>query len=178
MATGPLDLLDDMSNWGQKKNLLGEVDVFKIDHTHELYGHMNVNYVKLDRLPRFDDGWEPILKAIRAGRFFVTTGEILLNEATIGGREGGQTLTLAEGDRPEVRVDLSWTFPLKFAEIVSGDGSKVYRKRVDLSDTPAFGRKTLTIKADLAGRNWVRFEVWDIAANGAFTQPIWIERKK
>ena len=30
-----LDLLDDMANWG-RKYVLGEVDVFKIDHTHEL----------------------------------------------------------------------------------------------------------------------------------------------
>ncbi len=43
-----LDLLDDMANWGQKKYMPGEVDVFKIDHTHELYGHMNVNYVRLE----------------------------------------------------------------------------------------------------------------------------------
>ena len=59
-----LDLLDDMSNWGARKALLGEVDVFKIDHTHELYGHMNVNYVRLDRVPRFDEGWQPILEAM------------------------------------------------------------------------------------------------------------------
>ena len=82
-----LDLLDDMANWGQKKYLPGEVDVFKIDHTHELYGHMNVNYVRLDRVPRFDEGWQSILHAIRAGRFLVTTGEVLLEAATIGGRD-------------------------------------------------------------------------------------------
>ena len=35
-AARGLDLLDDMANWGQKKYLPGEVDVFKIDHTHEL----------------------------------------------------------------------------------------------------------------------------------------------
>ncbi len=172
-----LDLLDDMSNWGRKKLLLGEVDVFKVDHTHELYGHMNINYVKLDRLPRFDEGWEPILGALRAGRFFVTTGEVLLNDATIGGREGGQTLNLPPDGRPEVRVDLSWTFPLKFAEVVSGDGRQVYRDRIDLSDTPAFGRKTITLNPDLTGRTWARLEVWDIATNGAFTQPVWIEGK-
>ena len=40
-------LLDDMSNWGLAKKLMGEVDVFQIDSTHELYAHMNVNYVKL-----------------------------------------------------------------------------------------------------------------------------------
>ena len=169
-----LDLLDDMSNWGAKKALLGEVDVFKVDPTHEIYGHMNVNYVRLEKLPRFDEGWQPILDALRAGRFFVTTGEVLIENATIGGREFGEALKLPPGDRPEVRVDLSWTFPLRFAEVVSGDGAKVYRERVDLSDTPPFGRRTITLKPDLRGRTWARFEVWDVATNGAFTQPVWI----
>ncbi len=172
-----LDLLDDMSNWGRRKIMLGEVDVFKLDHTHEVYGHMNINYVRLDRVPRFDEGWQPILDALRAGRFFVTTGEVLLHDATIGGKEGGRTLALAPGDRPEVRLDLSWTFPLRFAEVISGDGTHVYRDRLDLADTPPFGRRTVTLKPDLAGRKWARLEVWDVAANGAFTQPVWIEPK-
>ncbi len=170
-----LNLLDDMSNWGRKKIVLGEVDTFKLDHTHEVYAHMNVNYVKLDKLPRFDEGWQPILDSLRGGRFFVTTGEVLLHSATIGGKEGGQTLTLAPGGPSDVVVDLSWTFPLRSLEIVSGDGSKVYRERLDLSDTTPFGRKTLTLKPDLTGRTWARLEVWDIATDGAFTQPVWIE---
>jgi hypothetical protein len=171
-----LDLFSDMDNWGQKKYVLGEVDVFKLDHTHELYGHMNVNYVRLDRLPKFDEGWQPLLDALRAGRFFVTTGEVLPREFTIGGKGSGETLTMSEGDRPEMRATLDWTFPLRFAELVSGDGKAVYRERIDLSDTEPFGRRTLTLKPDLAGRTWVRLEAWDVAGNGAFTQPIWLEK--
>ncbi|HEV8291753.1 MAG TPA: hypothetical protein VGP94_07500, partial [Tepidisphaeraceae bacterium] len=34
------DLLDDMQQWGERKYLPGEVDVFEIDRSHELYGHM------------------------------------------------------------------------------------------------------------------------------------------
>jgi hypothetical protein len=64
---------------------------------------------------------------------------------------------------------------LAFAEIISGDGQKVYRERIDLTDTAAFGSRTLSIRPPLQGRRWVRLEVWDIAANGAFTQPVWIE---
>ena len=45
-----LDLFDYMANWGDRKYVLGEVDVFKLDHTHELYGHMNINYVRLNRV--------------------------------------------------------------------------------------------------------------------------------
>ena len=38
-----------------------------------------------------------------------------------------------------------------------------------------FGSRTLSIKPNLTGRRWVRLEIWDVAANGAFTQPVWIE---
>src|SRR5262249_35002949 len=112
-----LDLFDDMANWGARKQVVGEVDVFKLDHTHEIYGHMNVNYVRLDRLPRFDDGWQPVLDALRAGRFFVTTGEVLVREFTVGGKQSGETLTTGEDGRPELRVELEWTFPPRFAEV-------------------------------------------------------------
>ncbi len=58
-----LNLLDDMNNWGQRKFLIGEVDVFKINRTHELYGHMNVNYVKLDKTPQPSD-WSALNTAL------------------------------------------------------------------------------------------------------------------
>lgn len=169
-----LDLLDDMANWGQKKYLPGEVDVFKLDHTHELYGHMNVNYVQLDRLQRFEEGWLPLLDALRAGRFFVTTGEVLIREFTAGGKRSGETFVLKAGESPELRVVLDWTFPLRFLEIVSGDGHGVYRERLDLTDTGPFGTRVLTLHPDLRGRRWVRLEAWDVAVNGAFTQPVWL----
>ncbi|MBW3599160.1 MAG: hypothetical protein KY475_18055, partial [Planctomycetes bacterium] len=169
-----LDLLDDMANWGQKKYVLGEVDVFKIDHTHELYGHMNVNYVRLDRLPRFDEGWTPLLNALRDGQFFVTTGEVLIPDFTVGGKSSGGNYSFAEGDQPELTAELTWTFPLSFAEVISGDGQQVYRERINLADTAPFGRRTLTLNPNLRARRWVRLEAWDIATNGAFTQPVWL----
>jgi hypothetical protein len=170
-----LNLLDDMANWGQKKYVLGEVDVFTIDHTHELYGHMNVNYLQMDRVPRYAEGWQGVLDVLRAGRFFVTTGEILLPRFSIGGKESGDVLKLADDPRPELVADLQWTFPLAFAEVISGDGKQVYRERIDLSNTAAFGTRSLRFQPQLAGRRWVRLEVWDISASGAFTQPVWLE---
>ena len=181
LGTRGLDLLDDMANWGpSKKQLVGEVDVFTLDHTHELYGHMNVNYLRFegrpDRPPHFDEGWQPVLDALRGGRFFTTTGEVLIREFTLGGKAERRDPGLAPRPTagPELRVSLDWTFPLRFAEVISGDGHSVSRERVDLSDTGAFGRKTLSLRPKLSGRKWARFEVWDVAANGAYTQPIWI----
>jgi hypothetical protein len=170
-----LELMDDMANWGQHKYAVGEVDVFRVEPADELYGHMNVNYLKLDKLPCFDDGWQPVLDALRHGRFFVSTGEVLLPEFRVSGRESGQTLHLAGGTTAEVTARLEWTFPPAFAEVVWGDGSRVYRRRVDLGDGEAFSGRVIRVPVDLKGATWVRLEAWDVAANGAFSQPVWVE---
>ena len=60
------DLVDELNNQGLRKRFLGEVDVFQFDHTHELYAHMNINYIKLGRLPAFDQ-WEDALRRWRRG---------------------------------------------------------------------------------------------------------------
>ncbi len=163
-----------MANWGVKKYLLGEVDVFKIDRTHELYSHMNINYVKLDRLPRFDQSWHSVLHALRAGRFFVSTGEVLIPEFRVAGRESGQTVR-PKGGPVRVRFRLRWTFPLHAVWLVSGDGKKVRREAITPLPAGAFGEKVFELDVDLTGQRWVRLEAWDVAVNGAFTQPVWIE---
>ncbi|MEX2172742.1 MAG: hypothetical protein WD872_00185 [Pirellulaceae bacterium] len=170
-----LDLLDDMANWGQQKYVLGEVDVFKVDPSHELYGHMNINYLRLDKLPRFDDGWQSVCDALRGGRFFVSTGEVLMPEFTAGGQPSGETIERAADGRVEVKARLTWTFPPAFAEVIWGDGEQVQRHRIDLKDHPAFGEMDLQATVDAKNANWIRLEAWDIAANGAFSQPVWIE---
>ncbi|WP_076349943.1 hypothetical protein [Paludisphaera borealis] len=169
-----LDLLDDMANWGDPKYVLGEVDVFKIDHAHELYGHMNVNYLRLDRMPKYGESWQPVLDALRGGRFFVTTGEVLIPEFTIDGQPGGGRLTPKADGPSAVEAKIQWTFPPAFAELVSGDGQRVHRQRIDLADAEAFGERTLKFTADLKGRTWARLEVWDVAHDGGFTQPVWL----
>ena len=167
-----LDLLDDMNQWGQHKQVLGEVDVFQVQPDYELYGHMNINYLKLDTLPRFADGWGSILKTLRGGKYFTTTGEILIPHFTVAGKESGDII---KATKSVVEAKIEWTFPLAYAEIIFGDGSKVTRQRVDLSDTESFGERTLRTSVDLTNQKWVRFEIWDIAANGAFTQPVWVK---
>ena len=34
---------------------------------------LTVNYVKLDRVPKFDEDWTPLFRAMRAGDFYVST---------------------------------------------------------------------------------------------------------
>lgn len=170
-----LDLLSDMNNWGYRKHILGEVDVFRFDPEFENYAHMNINYLPLDELPKFGDGWAPVLDALREGKYFVTTGEVLIPKVTIGGKQGGETLKLGASSSVPVEVSAEWTFPLAFIEVVSGDGSRIQRERIPLTTTTEFGSDTFKATVDLKGQKWARVEVWDIAANGAFTMPVWLE---
>src|SRR5262249_33111863 len=119
------DLLDELSNQHLRKRLIGEVDVFQFDHTHELYAHMNVNYVKLDRLPSFDH-WGEALAPLAKGEFFTTTGEVLLPDVSFASSTATEIVASAR---------VLWTFPLRFAEIVWGDGQQTHREVIELSNT-------------------------------------------
>jgi hypothetical protein len=154
-----LDLLDDMNTWGRPKISHGEVDTFELDRTHELYAHMNVNYLRLPKKPTVDD-WSPVLDCLRRGDFFVTTGEVLIHAF--------------DAKNGHVTADLEWTFPLRQAELTWWDGTKVHRKTIRLDETREEGRRAFTWPLDLQGVRWVRLEAWDVATNGAFTQPLWI----
>jgi len=169
-----LDLMDDMNNWGDRKKVLAEADLFTIEHENEMYAHLNVNYLKLDKLPEFKNGWQPVLDALQKGQFFSSTGEVLIPEFTVDGKSTGEELTLS-GKKSTVSFRLTWTFPMNYAEIISGDGQKVYREKIILDNTLPFGEQTITKTLDLTGRKWVRLEAWDAAANGAFTQTVWIK---
>ena len=170
-----LNLLDDMSNWGLKKHIIAESDIFTITHQNEMYAHLNVNYLQLDKLPDFKDGWQPVLDAMQKGKFFVSTGEVLLPSFTVNGKTSGETAKLTSSGKTKIRLSADWTFPLNFAEIVSGDGKEVYRERINLNNTEAFGKKEFEFTANLKNRKWVRVELWDVAVNGAFTQQVWLE---
>ena len=72
-------------------------------------------------------------------------------------------------------MDMKWTFPLAYAEVITGDGRDIRRQRIDLSQTKAFGDMPLQIDVDVTDQRWLRVEVWDIATNGAFTQTVGLQ---
>jgi hypothetical protein len=154
--------IDDVNNLGLKKRLIGEVDVFQLDTTHELYGHMNINYVRLTSLPTFDH-YDQLLDAVAKGEYFTSTGEITLPEVT----------WKPAGDRIAANVTASYTFPLNMAEIVWGDGTRTQRKVIPLDSTREFGSGNFAWDVDAPGWKWARLAIWDVAGNGAFTNPIW-----
>jgi hypothetical protein len=170
-----LDLMDDMNNWGLKKKILSEADLFSIEPENEMYAHLNVNYLKLAKQPQYKNGWQPVLDVLEQGKFFSTTGEVLIEDFTVNGHSSGETITLQANGKCTVNFKTSWTFPLNFAEIISGDGKNVYRERIDLTSTEAFGTKGFRKILNMKGRKWVRLEVWDAAVDGAFTQTVWLK---
>ncbi len=154
-----LDLLDDMNTWGQRKIAHGEVDCFEIDRAHEMYGHMNVNYLRLPKKPTSDD-WSPVLDVLRSGDFFVTTGEVLIHSFNV---KDGKAV-----------ADLEWTLPLAHVELVTSDGRTAKHVRLPLPETTEFERRTFEWPVDVKNTAWVRLEAWDVAVDGAFTQPLWL----
>ena len=70
-------------------------------------------------------------------------------------------------------MDVAWTFPLNFVEVVSGDGKNIDTQVIPATDLPAFGTKHFSIPFDATGKKWVRVAVWDSAGDPAFVNPIW-----
>jgi hypothetical protein len=124
---------------------------------------MNVNYVRLNQLPDFDN-YGQVLDAMRRSEFFTTTGEVLLPEVEI---------TASSPGRIAIRAKVQWTFPLAMAEIVWGNGEEVHRKELPLDSTRAFGASVFEWKVDGPNWKWARIAVWDVARNGAFINPVW-----
>ena len=157
-----LALLDDMNNWSGPKYMLAEGDTYMKYPDDETYPQLVVNYVKLDSVPKYSDGWMPVLKALRAGDYFVTSGEVLFRNWAIEGT----------GPHRFYNAEVEWTFPPEFAELVWGDGKTTNREIVSLSQMAPMSSHRFHIPFDVDGKKWIRFGVWDSAGNGAFTQPV------
>jgi hypothetical protein len=167
------DAVDTMNNLnaGQgigPKFVIADIDTYRKNPEDDLYANFPVNYLKIDTVPGPDQDWSPVLKAMRDGNFFVTTGEILIKNYVVAGTGNKRTIT----------ADAEWTFPMAFMEIVTGDGKAVSKQVISATDMQAFGTRKLSIPFDATGKKWVRFAMWDVAGNGAFTQPQWLDATK
>jgi len=163
------DAMDTMNNLNansglRPKYVIADIDTYRKAPEDDLYPNFPVNYLKLARVPGPGEDRTPILRALREGNFFATTGEILISNYAVTG----------SGSRRNLVADVEWTFPLEFAEVVWGDGKKVERQIIPAKDLPPFGSKHFAVPFDAANKAWVRFAVWDSAGNGAFVQPVWL----
>jgi hypothetical protein len=167
------DAVDTMNNMNAEqgigpKYVIADIDTYRKSPEDDLYANFPVNYLKMDTVPGPDDDWSPVLKAMRDGNFFVSTGEILIKNYLVTGT----------GNQRTISADAEWTFPMAFMEIVTGDGKAVSKQVISATDMQAFGTKKISIPFDATGKKWVRFAMWDVAGNGAFTQPQWLTGTK
>lgn len=154
--------LDDINNWSGAKYLIAEGDTYTKFPEDEIYGETSVNYIKIESLPGFDEDWSSIFDAMRAGNFFVTTGEVLIADHGV----------VTSGNEKSYFASVEWTFPLEFVELVWGDGTSTHRRVINATDRLPFSSERFEIPFEADEVKWVRFAVWDSAGNGAFTQPI------
>lgn len=165
------DALDTMNNMYADTNLrpkvlIGDVDTYQKWPHDDLFPGFTVNYLKIDHTPGTDDDWSPVIQTLSAGKFFVTTGEIYIRNYAVQGT----------GNRRTIVADVDYTFPLEFVEVVWGDGKKTDRQIIRATDLTPMGTKHFSIPFDATGKKWVRLAVWDSAVNGAFVQPVWLQR--
>jgi hypothetical protein len=156
-------VMDDSSNWAPlPKYMLAEGDTYTKWPDDETYPLLAVNYIKLDRVPSFKEGWGTVIDAMRTGNFYGTTGEVLFHTYGVSGSGAKRVYT----------ANIEWTFPLEFAELIWSDGKKVDRQIIPATEMPPFGSHEFKIPFDATGKKWVRFAVWDSAGDGAYTQPV------
>jgi hypothetical protein len=70
-----------------------------------------------------------------------------------------------------VEAEIEHTFPLDLVEVVFGDGRTTGRQIVSGSDVEPAGRHRFLVPFAATGQKWLRFAAWDVAGNGALTQP-------
>jgi hypothetical protein len=165
-----IPLLDDMNNWiarstGQPKYLLAITETYAKAPGDDVYANGPVTYLRMDALPEPGD-YSPIVRALRSGDYFVTSGEVLIRAHRYEGTGSGARLV----------AEVQWTFPLDFVEVVTGDGEKTTTKLVSATELGPFGRHTFEVPFDATGQAWVRFAAWDAAGNGAMTMPVRLGR--
>jgi hypothetical protein len=143
---------------------MSELDTYsKVEEREENwdpYAQVNCTYVELDKIPSYGN-WESVVNALREGRHFYSTGEVLLEQCEI--KDGEATATF------------SWTFPLMDTEIVYSDGENVTTDTIKMTDTKPYGKKTVSF-AFPKGMKWARLLATDIAGNSAFGMPVFIRK--
>jgi hypothetical protein len=98
------DATDTMNNLNatsglKPKYLIPDIDTYVQGPEDNLYSGYQTAYLKLDRVPGPDEDWTPVLKALRDGDFFVTTGEILIKK-DVSARVRRGRLGRRQDDRP------------------------------------------------------------------------------
>src|SRR5207249_3860361 len=93
------------------KYIIADIDTYRKGPEDDTYANFPVNYLKIDKTPRPDDDYSPILKSLRDVNFLATTCEMPIRYYSVAGTGNQRTIT----------ADVDWTIPLKFDEVVWSD---------------------------------------------------------
>ena len=166
MISGRTDRVwNDINNWSDRpRYIISELDTYtKVDESEEdweMYPMTNCTYVQLDELPGADN-WQPLVDALRAGKHFYSTGEILLEKQDM--KDGSCDATF------------SWTYPLAYVQLVYSDGENVKTMEISTSDSVNYGKKDFHFDFP-EGMKWARVLATDIAGNSAFGMPVFLRK--
>ena len=91
------DAIDTMNNMNtgtglRPKLIIADIDSYQKGPEDDLYPTFPVTCIKLDRLPGPTEDWSPILRSLRDGNMFVTTGEILIKSYAVEGTGNQRTI--------------------------------------------------------------------------------------
>ncbi len=156
---------NDINNWSDRpRYIISELDTYtKVDESEEdweMYPMTNCTYVQLEKLPGTEN-WEALTDALRAGKHFYSTGEVLLEECSI--RDGSCDAVF------------SWTYPLAYVQLVYSDGEQVHTVDVEKNDTRPYQSERIHISFP-EGMKWARVLATDIAGNSAFGMPVFLKK--
>ena len=164
MISGRIERVwNDINNWSSRpRYIISELDTYtKVDESEEdweMYPMTNCTYVQLEKLPG-PDNWKELTDALREGRHFYSTGEILLESCQM--EDGSCNATF------------SWTYPLAFVQLVYSDGVNVRTVDILREDTLPYGKETIYIEFP-SKMKWARVLATDIAGNSVFGMPVFI----
>src|SRR5882762_3791971 len=96
---------------------------------------MNINYLRLDRHHLFDRRGDAQVH-LATDEFYLITGMVDVPEADLTSSSAAQIVAT---------VHAVWTFPLRFAEIVWGDGRTTHREVISMAETREFGSERLDV---------------------------------
>jgi hypothetical protein len=137
------DAMDTMNNWSanqglQAKFIVGATDTYMKYPEDDVYPTEPINYVKLDHVPHYNQGWADLAKALRAGQFFVSTGEVLIKQWSVEGTGSQRSVVAISMDVPLV------------CRSRGGDGQGL--ADFSASELQAFGTKHFSILPDAAAK--------------------------
>jgi len=167
-----LNQLDALWNAGCRPKIIGEADIQGFPgytdasrYGSRIYPECVVNYVRVDQT-KFED----MREAVRRGDYFVSTGEILMPQATLADvpLDGSETKAC---ETKTLTLDLQWTYPLREIRVISNLGTTIYPPPAGV-----FGRQTVAIPMDTLLVRWLRVDVRDVANNYCLSQPIAIAK--